>query len=205
MFEQSSDGYFYNEAGELRKEVREDELTTAGVPLAYSRNKAALDEPAIEFMKVWLEEWKRGGHKPDRNFFIFGDPKKTISFFTKAIRNVAHRCFPVMAISAVDLAEQARDVEKLHKLASVSCLGIYDFGLQHRDKDGYYDQFFIKILSARSNGLLPTLILSPYSTEELKKVVFLQIVNPLPDQVTKALASRNIINIIERSFEEVTL
>lgn len=205
LFDQPSSAGYYYEGDDLRRRVPNEELMKDGLPRMFLANTAQLNEAYINHLKVWLSGWKRGGEKPDKSLYIAGEVHRAEMLFTHAIRNVAHRCFPIQVISAIDLAEKVKDPEKLHKLYEVSCLGIYDFGLQHRDRDGYYDHFFIKVLSARTNALLPTVILSSYTHQELKRNVFIALVNPNPEQANGALSSKNILRILERSFEEIVV
>jgi hypothetical protein len=208
LFDQSSDGYFY-QGDELRKKVRREELVNAGVPASYCMNKTPIDAEVLAFIKVWLADWNaRSSAKPSRNFYIHADlsnAQHAEAVFAALLRNVAHRCFSIECISAVDLAEKARDVDKLHRYYSVACLGIYNFGNHHKDREGYYDHFFYKILSARSLALLPTLLLSSHSMEDLQRKVFVTNENPLPDQISRALIAGNIMNVLNRYFEKVSL
>lgn len=196
--------HYYDENDQLRMRVTNEFLEICGMPQRLTNSSMKFEPGLVDFAREWLDQWKRTGEKPGKGFFISGDMTSAEAFFSTLLRSVVNRCGTIACISAMEFGEACKSQDREYSFLNVGCLGILDFGTQHRDREGYWDHFFTKVMTLRFNRGLPTVVTSPYCMDQIRGMY---LPNPgalvLPEKMAAHYSNLNLLRILERSTEEL--
>lgn len=166
LFEEGNTPYYYDDENRLRRRMLHSELEEFGLTPRLISLKVDPTPELVEFIKNWLNQWVKT-KKPKESFYISGPLDQAEGLFSLILRGVANRCGIFHAVSSIEFGDQCREHKREDFYSTVGCLGIYNFGMQYRDKDGYWDHFFTNVLTRRYDHNLPTVIVGQYSKDQI--------------------------------------
>lgn len=133
----------------------------------WDAHSTEIPEEQRPYFREWADRWAYG-RSPTDSLYLSGTEKseRIMSVLLVAIRK---RGRSIYCVSSLDLVDRMEDRTEADRMMSVSCLAITRFGDQYRDKGGYIDSHFARILNHRFDEGLPTIVCGRYPFVELTK------------------------------------